>query len=111
MAALDKLGAVDMPSVSSSALPACHYPRSRLLSVAGDDTDSFYLQATGLLSCALAPPQSGNMRGVERVTEAWYSGTGISSVRSVPEAQRYVDRGTGEPDLGLGTGSDWVLRG
>ena len=56
MAALDKLGAVDMLSVSSSALPACHYPRSRRLSVAGDDTDSFYLHVMGLLSCVLAPP-------------------------------------------------------
>lgn len=89
MAALGRLGVV--PSALHSP-----YPRSRRFSATGGDTESFYSQVTGLPPRAPAPRQPVNMRGVERATEARYSG-----MTSVTDAQRYAKsiEETDEPDV------------
>jgi len=81
MAALGKLGV----SAGTSALRSPYDARSRRLSAAGGDTESFYSQVTGLPPRAPAPRQPVNMRSVERASEARYSGT-----TSVTDAQRYA---------------------
>jgi len=103
MVALGKLGITP-----GSNAPSQH-AGSRRLSAAGTgvgDTDSFYSQVTGLPPRAPVPRQPLNTRNVERNSDSWrYSGTTISSSRSITEAQRYVKS---VEDLELGTGGSSV---
>lgn len=104
------LGGLGVATTSTSALPE-HYARSRRLSAAGGDTESFYSQVTGLPPRAPAPRQPVNMRSVERASEARYSGMTISSSRSVTDAQRYAKsiEELDQPELGRGVGGTWMV--
>jgi hypothetical protein len=84
MARLGKLGVL----AQSSSVPPSQYARS----VAGE-TGSLYSQVTGVPPRAPMPRQPVLLgaRSVERGSESWrYSGTTISSSRSITDAQRYV---------------------
>jgi hypothetical protein len=102
VAALGKLGIVTTtPTPGSNAAPS-RYATSRRLSAVGTttgggvgDADSFYSQVTGLPPRAPVPRQPVDViiraRDLERNRDSWrYSGTTISSSRSITEAQRYV---------------------
>jgi hypothetical protein len=102
MAALGKLGMTPRSNAPSQ------YAGSRRLSAAGTgvgEADSFYSQVTGLPPRAPMPRQPVNTRNVERNPDSWrYSGTTISSSRSITEAQRYVKSFDQRDDLELGIG-------
>ena len=102
MAALGKLG------VTPGSNAPTQYAGSRRLSAAGTgvgDTDSYYSQVTGLPPRAPVPRQPVNARNLERNSDSWrYSGTTISSSRSITEAQRYVKSFEERDDLELGMG-------
>ena len=113
VAALGKLGVAPSAGAGSDVLPPpLHYARSRRLSATeGGDTDSFYSQVTGLPRRVPVPRQPVDTRGVELDRESWrYSGTTISSSRSITEAQRYVKsvEEPGELELGTGGGGYFV---
>jgi hypothetical protein len=100
MATLGKLGVL-APSSSSSSVPPSQYPRS----VAGE-TGSLYSQVTGVPPRVPVPRLPVGARSVERGRESWrYSGTTISSSRSITEAQRYVKSVEDRDELDEG-GSD-----
>jgi hypothetical protein len=90
MATLGKLGVL---APSSSSVPLSQYARS----VAGK-TGSLYSQVTGVLPRVPVPRLPVGVRSVERGRESWrYSGTTISSSRSITEAQRYeLDEGSSD---------------
>ena len=103
MAAIGKLG-----GTSGSNAPS-QYAGSRRLSAANagvGEADSFYSQVTGLPPRAPIPRQPVNTRNVERNSDSWgYSGTTISSSRSISEAQRYVksfEERDNDIELGVG---------
>ena len=102
MAAIGKLGATPGSNAPSQ------YAGSRRLSVANTgvgETDSFYSQVTGLPPRAPIPRQPVNTRNVERNSDSWrYSGTTISSSRSISEAQRYIKSFEERGDIELGVG-------
>ncbi|KAI0303293.1 insulin-like growth factor binding protein [Multifurca ochricompacta] len=100
MAALGKLGVgISGGGSGGSGLPS-RYAHSRRLSTTGGDTDSFYSQVTGLPPRAPVPRQPVNEHTVERERSSRYSGTTISSAKSITEAQRgggywFAPAGTG----------------
>jgi len=102
MAVLGKLG------ITPGSNAPSQYAGSRRLSAAGTgvgDTDSFYSHVTGLPPRVPVPRQPVNTRNVERNSDSWrYSGTTISSSRSITEAQRYV-KSVEDPELGVGGSS------
>ena len=104
MAVLGKLGVTPRSNAPSQ------YAGSRRLSAAGTgvgDTDSYYSQVTGLSPRAPIPRQPVNARNLERNSDSWrYSGTTISSSRSITEAQQYVKSFEERDDLEHGIGSD-----
>jgi hypothetical protein len=120
MAALGQLGVGIGTEMGNSPLPS-QYARSRRLSDTAGDVDSFYSQVTGLPPRAPAPRQPVGLRSVERAGSSRYSGTRISSRRSITEAQQYIksveerdelelDRGGGYSVGPAGTGSGQVSR-
>ncbi|KAI9462527.1 insulin-like growth factor binding protein [Russula earlei] len=110
IAALGKLGVeTDVEGRGRSDPVPSQYAGSRQLSVTGGDADSFYSQVTGLPPRAPVPRQPVTTRGVERAKSLRYSGTTVSSAKSITEAQRYVksveERDWFDP-AGTGTGQD-----